>query len=79
MMIFQPRNPVAFLPGSDVYMDNWCDIKCRKGPNGSKYFFRTKKYPRNGSNGCLPSIRSQSKVTKQKSEKSSLITTVKIH
>ena len=39
MMVFQPRNPVAFLPGSDVYMDNWCDIKCRKGPNGSKYFF----------------------------------------
>ena len=33
IMIFQPRNPVAFLPGSDAYMDNWCDIKCRKGPN----------------------------------------------
>ena len=35
IMIFQPRNPVAFLPGSDAYMDNWCDIKCRKGPNGN--------------------------------------------
>ena len=33
IMIFQPRNPVAFLPGSDAYMDNWCDIKCRKGIN----------------------------------------------
>ena len=30
MTIIQPRNPVASLPKSDDYMDNWCNLKCRK-------------------------------------------------
>ena len=36
-MFVQPRNPVAFLPGSDAYMDNWCDIKCRNGTNALSF------------------------------------------